>query len=197
MCLFVLSLTAADAGAAERSFASADDSVLTELQRMHNHADLLVEQGKIREALKVYDEILLYEPDDEAAYVNMGALYMVLGFYGKAEDSFLNALHINPENEVAVLGLEKIHNPDSSPDLAPRTEQPRTEDAPILTRDQQIQLALKKAGLYTGNLDGKVGPQTTQAILKFQDQHGLRSDGKVGAKTWAALSPYLSTETAE
>jgi tetratricopeptide (TPR) repeat protein len=195
--IFFISITPLTS-AAERSFNSADDSVLTELQRMHNHADLLIQEGKIREALKVYDEILLYEPDDEAAYVNMGSLYLVLGYYDKAEEAFYNALHINPDNEDALQGLEKIRNPDMMPDLSERklaepTDAP-AEDAPILTRDQQIQLALKKAGLYTGNLDGKMGPLTKQAIQKFQDTRGLQPDGEVGPKTWAALSPYLDTK---
>lgn len=184
---------------AERSFSDADDSVLTELQRMHNHADLLVQEGKIHEALKVYDEILLYEPDDEAAYVNMGSLYLILGYHDKAEEAFYNALHINPDNEDAMQGLEKIKNPDSMPDLTEKnvadpTAASAEEDTPILTRDQQIQLALKKAGLYTGNLDGKIGPLTKQAIQKFQDTRGLHADGEVGPKTWAALSPYLETK---
>ena len=70
-----------------------------------------------------------------------------------------------------------------------------------LTREQQIQTALKNAGLYQGNIDGKIGPASKRAIQAFQSAHGLTADGKVGPKTWAAMEPYLSgapqTETSQ
>ena len=66
-----------------------------------------------------------------------------------------------------------------------------------LTRDQQIQTALKAAGLYNGSIDGKIGPATKRAIEQFQTQNNLKADGKVGPQTWAALEKYLaSTGTA-
>ncbi len=57
---------------------------------------------------------------------------------------------------------------------------------------RQIQTALKNAGYYTGLVDGKKGPMTKKAIEDFQKANGLAVDGKVGTKTWAALSPYLN-----
>ena len=54
-----------------------------------------------------------------------------------------------------------------------------------------IQQALKNAGYYRGNLDGKIGPQTRQAILSFQRDNGLITDGVVGRKTWGKLQPYM------
>ncbi|MBI2104400.1 MAG: peptidoglycan-binding protein [Candidatus Omnitrophica bacterium] len=59
---------------------------------------------------------------------------------------------------------------------------------------RRIQTALKNAGYYTGNVDGKVGPQTKQAIKEFQRTHRLAVDGKVGSKTWTQLAQYLSAE---
>lgn len=58
--------------------------------------------------------------------------------------------------------------------------------------DQQIQQALKNAGLYDGAIDGKIGPMTKKAIRKFQIQNDLTVDGKVGKKTWIKLAPYLN-----
>ena len=57
---------------------------------------------------------------------------------------------------------------------------------------KQIQQALKNAGFYNGKIDGNIGPKTKKAIEEFQAQNGLKADGKVGAKTWAALFSYLS-----
>jgi peptidoglycan hydrolase-like protein with peptidoglycan-binding domain len=62
--------------------------------------------------------------------------------------------------------------------------------------NEQIQQALKNAGLYDGKVDGKIGPKTKKAIEAFQTQNGLKADGKVGRKTWKALSVYLN-KTAE
>ncbi|MFA6385070.1 MAG: peptidoglycan-binding domain-containing protein [Candidatus Omnitrophota bacterium] len=56
----------------------------------------------------------------------------------------------------------------------------------------EIQTALKYAGFYTGNVDGKVGPKTKAAIEEFQRANGLVVDGKVGPKTWQALGQYLN-----
>jgi len=57
---------------------------------------------------------------------------------------------------------------------------------------REIQTALKNAGFYTAMIDGKKGPLTKKAIEDFQRANNLGVDGKVGAKTWAALSPYLN-----
>ena len=61
-----------------------------------------------------------------------------------------------------------------------------------LSHNQEIQTALKNAGLYNGKIDGKIGPASRKAIETFQQNNGLKADGKVGPKTWALLEPYLS-----
>ena len=58
-------------------------------------------------------------------------------------------------------------------------------------RKKQIQIALQKAGFYKGKIDGKIGPQTKEAIKAFQKAKGLKVDGAVGAQTWAELNKYL------
>jgi peptidoglycan hydrolase-like protein with peptidoglycan-binding domain len=59
----------------------------------------------------------------------------------------------------------------------------------------QIQTALQAAGLYAGELDGKIGPKTKKAIQDFQTSNGLKADGKVGPKTWELLKAYLAAPT--
>jgi murein L,D-transpeptidase YcbB/YkuD len=58
---------------------------------------------------------------------------------------------------------------------------------------KKIQTALKNAGLYTGSIDGKIGPKTREAIKTFQAQNGLKADGVAGAQTWAKLSQYYTS----
>ena len=54
-----------------------------------------------------------------------------------------------------------------------------------------IQQALKNAGYYQGNLDGKIGSETKDAVKSFQKDHGLEADGVIGRRTWDKLKGYL------
>ena len=60
----------------------------------------------------------------------------------------------------------------------------------------EIQTALKNAGFYSGNIDGKIGPKSKKAIEDFQSANNLKADGKVGLKTWEALGKYLAAPPA-
>ncbi len=57
-----------------------------------------------------------------------------------------------------------------------------------------IQTALKKAGFDPGGADGKSGPRTKAAVLKFQKSFGLKADGKIGYKTLTQLAALLPSE---
>ncbi|MBF0504638.1 MAG: peptidoglycan-binding protein [Candidatus Omnitrophica bacterium] len=57
---------------------------------------------------------------------------------------------------------------------------------------EKVQTALKAAGVYTGPLDGKIGPGTKAAIIEFQKSHGLKADGVLGKKTWEELKTFLN-----
>ena len=61
----------------------------------------------------------------------------------------------------------------------------------IAPTPKQVQTALKNADYYTGNIDGKIGPMSKEAILGFQKDNGLVADGKVGPKTWSKLREHL------
>lgn len=82
--------------------------------------------------------------------------------------------------------------------LAPVSPTPETKleklppSGPFKPTNLELQTALKNAGLYTGPVDGKIGPLTKKAIEEFQKQNGLAIDGKVGLKTWNVLSKYLN-----
>ncbi len=57
-----------------------------------------------------------------------------------------------------------------------------------------IQRALKTAGYFNDEADGKVGPKTRDAIRAFQHDNGLKADGVCGKKTWDLLKTHLSSE---
>ncbi|MHB8155522.1 MAG: peptidoglycan-binding domain-containing protein [Candidatus Omnitrophota bacterium] len=54
-------------------------------------------------------------------------------------------------------------------------------------RIRQIQIALKKAGFYQGEIDSKIGSKTKKAIIDFQRSKKLKPDGVIGLKTWEEL----------
>ena len=73
------------------------------------------------------------------------------------------------------------------PAVAPKLE-PLPPAGPFKPTTAEIQTALKAAGFYAGEVDGKIGPKTKKAIEDFQKANNLKVDGKVGPKTWEALS---------
>lgn len=70
---------------------------------------------------------------------------------------------------------------------------PVVSEAPKMTLEdiKKVQLALAAAGFDPGKADGKMGPQTTQAVKSFQEANGLKVDGVVGKGTWEKLQVYL------
>ena len=97
------------------------------------------------------------------------------------------------EEAVPSVQLEAVSVPPAAPVQAPEavSEVAAESSAPSI---EQIQTALKNAGLYEGSVDGKSGPKTTKAIEVFQEQNNLKVDGKVGLKTWGKLKEHLNAE---
>lgn len=56
-----------------------------------------------------------------------------------------------------------------------------------------IQKALKGSGHYQGTVDGKIGPDTREAVRNFQRDNGLTPDGIVGKTTWNNLKTHLGS----
>jgi peptidoglycan hydrolase-like protein with peptidoglycan-binding domain len=80
--------------------------------------------------------------------------------------------------------------------VTPPALEPLPPAGPYKPTAVEIQTALKNAGYYTEEIDGKVGPKTKKAVEEFQKANGLQVDGKIGSKTWSALSKYLNPQPA-
>lgn len=81
----------------------------------------------------------------------------------------------------------------------PNSQSPATqgqESAKSAPTAKEIQQALTNAGLYSGKIDGSLGPKTKAAIKAFQEQNGLKADGKVGSKTWQKMKASLEAPAA-
>ena len=55
------------------------------------------------------------------------------------------------------------------------------------TAVRRMQSALKKKGYFSGSVDGKFGPATKKAIIRYQTAIGIKADGKPGNRTLNAL----------
>ena len=55
-----------------------------------------------------------------------------------------------------------------------------------------IQKALKGAGYYSGGIDGKIGPDSREALRNFQRDNGLTADGVCGKQTWTKLKVHMA-----
>lgn len=60
----------------------------------------------------------------------------------------------------------------------------------------RVQSRLSDWGYYTGPIDGVIGADTSDAIVRFQANNGLTPDGIVGDSTWAALGFNVASQPA-
>jgi len=78
-----------------------------------------------------------------------------------------------------------------SSELNEQTAKKLSVDSGAQLSVKQIQRALKNAGFYQGQIDGKIGSKTKEAVVKFQKAKGLKADGIVGKRTIAEMRKYL------
>ena len=86
-----------------------------QLYQMHERALDYVAQNKIKEAVRLYEEIAIANPEDDQAYIILGHLYLLSGQYEKSEIAFHNAVSIDSDNIHEITPLYQnmiLQNPD-------------------------------------------------------------------------------------
>jgi peptidoglycan hydrolase-like protein with peptidoglycan-binding domain len=58
---------------------------------------------------------------------------------------------------------------------------------------REAQLELRHSGLYNGPLNGVIGPQTRQALVRFQKDNGLEQTATLDALTMVAMFGNIGT----
>ncbi len=117
-----LFVSASAVQAEPRNITTVSMDQVAQLESMHQQASDLLIKNDFQGALRAYSDILLTEPDDETAYTGLGQIYLVLGQFKKAHEAFENALQIDPYNEVALQGIQKIMDPDGVEGLVHRAQ---------------------------------------------------------------------------
>jgi hypothetical protein len=81
--------------------------------------------------------------------------------------------------------------------IGPR--RPPAQQQPTPDRFREIQQALADKGYFKGPVDGNWGPESTEALKRFQQEQNLDPDGKLSALSLIALGlgPRHGTASAE
>lgn len=74
--------------------------------------------GDITQALNLYKEVLVLEPEHVLAFMNLGNIYQELKLIGQAEEAYLNTLKANPFYVFGSLGLARLYIFSGQPDKA-------------------------------------------------------------------------------
>jgi hypothetical protein len=90
--------------------------------------------------------------------------------------------------------------PDKTPaarEIQSETRAPMRADQPMnahpsMTSVRGAQATLKQQGLYKGQVDGKIGPQTRSALTQFQAQNGLSQTARLDQPTIDKLTSGAS-----
>jgi peptidoglycan hydrolase-like protein with peptidoglycan-binding domain len=76
-----------------------------------------------------------------------------------------------------------------------RRSGPPRQTSPTAERFREFQQALADRGYYTGPVNGDWGPESVDALKRFQQDQNLTPDGKLGSLTIIALGLGPKRET--
>ena len=115
---------------------------------------------------------------------------------GRIDSITLSALNKKQESKKPIPGMiSKVHLPsvEDREDEKKSDIQDEIISHRLKSKDriEKIQQALKNAGFYKGDIDGKIGLKTRSAVKAFQKSKELIADGVVGQKTWDELNKYF------
>ena len=66
--------------------------------KLHERALEYISKKELAKAIKLYEEIILNDPNDDEAYMIMGHCQVLSSDFEKGEQSFQSAAHINPQD---------------------------------------------------------------------------------------------------
>jgi peptidoglycan hydrolase-like protein with peptidoglycan-binding domain len=97
---------------------------------------------------------------------------------------------VGPQTQAALLGSQTQVSQDSQPAVTYLGE--GSQGPPV----RSLQQRLRALGYYQGQITGNFDAATKDAVIRFQQASGLRSDGVVGPRTFTALGQASPRATA-
>jgi len=94
--------------------------------------------------------------------------------------------------EVAEASSTAVSNPNAGNDACI----PQDNSSLVINSTLDIQQFLSSNGFNPGPIDGQSGPKTKNAIISFQKENGLLTDGIAGNKTKEAMRAYTGCKSA-
>lgn len=105
------------------------------------------------------------------------------------EDDYAAVSKRQQLEELAAMNRQQaLYQPQVS---APRSSSASGNHIRVPVPARTVQAALREAGFYNGNIDGKIGRQSIAAISAFQRSQGIKADGIVGRVTWQHLQAFV------
>ena len=95
------------------------------------------------------------------------------------------------DEEIDYLGGQLANKYSQKTDFSREKGTEKIASGTVKMTPRNIQIALKRAGLYNGPTDGIIGGEIKKAIKEFQKTNGLKVDGIAGKKTLEKLTMYL------
>lgn len=107
--------------------------------------------------------------------------------YIKADGYATSSTYVNTNmTYIARYGLTKFDWENKGPIVEP-AEKPTLRSGAKGDAVFYLQSKLASAGYQVGNIDGIYGPKTHNAVIAFQAEHNLTTDGVVGPATWKEI----------
>ncbi len=116
-----------------------------------------------------------------------GAGYAKHGYHTKLQRAFekWRAIPDTPFTPDDIDRVEFDPNPEPAPQSAEGQPAIQIGDRGVVV--ELLQAEMHKLRYFAGSIDGQFGQRTRGAVLAFQADNGLESDGVVGPMTWVAI----------
>ena len=198
LCSMVVLLTGTTCHAEPKNITTVSMDHITQFEVMHQQAIDSLIKNDFQGAMRTYSDILLTEPDDETAYTGLGQIYMVMGQLKKAHEAFKNALDINPDNDVALQGIQRIMDPDGVEGMVNRAQAEGLTEAVILDpgfapparRNARLEPVTLKKRAPKGFRLGLMNAQRVQMCLKNAGVYDGPVNGMINRQTKDAVKRF-------
>lgn len=116
-----------------------------------------------------------------------GSGYEKHGYHTKLQRAFEKWRAI-PDTPFTAGDIDRAEfDPNPEPEPVAAVGQPTLQIGDRGVAVELLQAEMQGLRYFVGQVDGKFGPRTRGAVLAFQADSGLESDGVVGPRTWAAI----------